>query len=289
MMIRPVWIVIALLALAPAVTALADPVAGDFYAYRYSVSYGDRSVEGSVRVAVVNVVEPGTLRLRVEATFNDGVMTFEKNLPESAFFVPTLQLPDSGSFSYSREGHQVSVTVTRTGSGSRTVGGRTYETATYSVTASLTSPDGTLTVSGSVEVVSGSYALYSVDLALSAAGNGAVRFSAVLTDTSLDLSRVRRSVQTADGSALAAMAPAIFAAGGSRGSEVSGALSLLTGLQSQVPAVNAQGPPTGGEDLTLKVASITAIGLAAIGSVATIGLLRRPKKVPVSTAKPHYV
>jgi uncharacterized protein (DUF58 family) len=128
-LMRPVWIVITLLALAPAVTALADPVAGDFYAYRYSVSYGDRSVEGSVRVTVVSVVEPGTLRLRVEATFNDGLMTFEKNLPESAFFVPTLQLPDSGSFSYSREGHQVSVSVTRTGSGSRTVGGRTYETA----------------------------------------------------------------------------------------------------------------------------------------------------------------
>ena len=134
-------------------------------------------------------MEPGTLRLRVEATFSDGVMTFEKNLPESAFFVPTLELPDSGSFSYSKEGHQVSVTVTRTGSGSRTVGGRTYETATYSVTASLTSPDGTLTVSGSVEVVSGSYALYGVDLTLYVAGNGAVRFSAVLTDTNLDLSR----------------------------------------------------------------------------------------------------
>ena len=70
---------------------------------------------------------------------------------------------------------------------------------------------------------------------------------------------------------------------------MSGALSLLTGLQSQVPAVNAQGPPTGGEDLTLKVVSITAIGLAAIGSVAAVGLLRRPKRVPVSTAKPHYV
>jgi hypothetical protein len=38
---RPVWIIITLLALAPAVTVFADPVAGDFYAYRYSVSYGD--------------------------------------------------------------------------------------------------------------------------------------------------------------------------------------------------------------------------------------------------------
>jgi hypothetical protein len=286
---RPVWIIITLLALAPAVTVFADPVAGDFYAYRYSVSYGDRSVEGSVRVTVVSVVEPGTLRLRVEATFNDGLLTFEKNLPESAFFVPTLQLPDSGSFSYSREGHQVSVTVTRTGSGSRTVGGRTYETATYSVTARFTSPNRTFTISGSVEVVSRSYALYSVDLTLSAASNRAVRFSAVLTDTNLDLSRVRRSVKTADGSALAAMAPAIFAAGGSRGSEVSDALSLLTGLQSQVPTVNAPGSSASGEDLTLKVVSITAIGLAAIGSVAAVGLLRRPKRVPVSTAKPHYV
>jgi phage baseplate assembly protein gpV len=286
---RPVWIIITLLALAPAVTALADPVAGDFYAYRYSVSYGDRSVEGSVRVTVVSVVESGTLRLRVEATFSDGVMTFEKNLPESAFFVPTLQLPDSGSFSYSREGHQVSVSVTRTGSGSRTVGGRTYETAIYSVTARFTSPNRTFTISGSVEVVSGSYALYSVDLTLSAAGNRAVRFSAVLTDTNLDLSRVRESVKTADGSALAAMAPSIFAAGGSRGSEVSDALSLLTGLQSQMPTVNAPGSSASGEDLTLKVVSITAIGLAAIGSVAAVGLLRRPKRVPVSTSKPHYV
>jgi phage baseplate assembly protein gpV len=286
---RPVWIIVTLLALAQAVTALADPVAGDFYAYRYSVSYGDRSVEGNVRVTVVSVVEPGTLRLRVEATFSDGVMTFEKNVPESVFFVPTLQLPDSGSFSYSRDGHQVSVTVTRTGSGSRTVGGRTYETATYSVTASFTSPNRTVTVSGSVEVVSGSYALYSVDLTLSVAGNRAVRFSSVLTDTNLDLSRVRRSVQTADGSALAAMAPAIFAAGGSRGSEVSDALSLLTGLQSQVPAANAPRSSASGEDLTLKVVSITAIGLAVIGSVAAVGLLRRPKRAPVSTAKPHYV
>jgi hypothetical protein len=70
---------------------------------------------------------------------------------------------------------------------------------------------------------------------------------------------------------------------------VSGALSLLTGLQSQVPAVNAPRSSASGEDLTLKLISITAIGLAAIGSVAAIGLLRRPKKVPVSTAKPHYV
>jgi hypothetical protein len=56
-----------------------------------------------------------------------------------------------------------------------------------------------------------------------------------------------------------------------------------------VPAVNAPRSSASGEDLTLKVVSITAIGLAAIGSVAAIGLLRRPKRVPVSTAKPHYV
>ncbi len=287
---RPVWLLVTLLVLAPAVTAFADPAAGDFYAYHFSITHGDRSVEGSVRVTVVEVVEPGTLRLRVEATFGDGLLTLEKNLPESAFFVPTLQLPDSGEFSYSRDGHQTSVTVTRTGSGSRTVGDRTYETEIYSLTASLTSRNGTLVISGTVEVVSGSNAVYGLDLTVTAAGGREVRFNAVLTDTNLDLSRVRGSGRVSDLNAMAAMIPAFSAAGGSRGSEVGDALSLLAGLQNQVPTTGTPKSPTaGGEDLTLKVVSVTAIGLAVIGSVAAIGLLRRPKKVPVSTAKPHYV
>ncbi len=287
-MMRSVWLLLTLLALAPAVTAFADPAVGDFYAYLISVSHGERSVEGSFRVTVVDVVGPETLRLRVESTFGDAVMTLEKNLPESAFVVPTLELPDSGSFSYSRDGYQTSLTVARTGSGTRTVGGRTYETAIYSVTATFTSQNGTLGASGTVEVISGSNVVYSVDLTVSAAGNRAFRFSAVLTDSNLDLSAVRRSGQTT-ANALAAMAPAFFATGGSQGSEVGRALSLLTGPQNLAPATNAPMAPAGGEDLTLRVVTVTAIGLAVIGSVAAIGLLRRPKKVPVSTAKPHYV
>ncbi len=287
---RPAWLLVTLMVLAPAVTAFAEPAVGDFYAYRFSVSYSDRSVEGSVRVTVVKVVEPGTLRLRVEATFNDGVMTFEKNLPESAFSVPALQLPDSIEYSYSRDGHQISVTVTRTGSGSRTVGGNAYETSVYSLTASITSRNGTLVVSGTVEVVSGSNAVFSIDLTMTAAGGREVRFNAVLTDTNLDLSSARGSGQMSGVNAMASMAPVFFAAGGSRGSEVGDALSLLTGLQNQMPATGtSKSPVAGGEDLTLKVASVTAIGLAVIGSVTAIGLLRRPKKVSVSTAKPHYV
>jgi hypothetical protein len=285
---RGVWLVIALLVLSPAVTALADVAAGDFYAYRYIVTHGDRSVEGSVRVTVVRVVEPGTLRLRVEATFGDGVLTLEKNLPESSFVVPAVQFPDSGEFSFSRDGRQVSATVTRTGSGSRTVGGRTYETAIYSLTASFTSREGTVEVSGTVEVISGSYTLYSAELAISAADNRAV-FSAVLTDTNLDLSRPRSSGRADDANSLAAMVPALFAAEGFQGSEVSDALSLLAGLQRPVPLSGARTALDVGEDLTVKVVSVTAIGLAVIGSVAAIGLLRRPKRVPVSTAKPHYV
>ena len=70
---------------------------------------------------------------------------------------------------------------------------------------------------------------------------------------------------------------------------MSDALSLLAGLQRPVPLRDARTALDVGEDLTVKVVSVTAIGLALIGSVAAIGLLRRPKRVPVSTAKPHYV
>ncbi len=287
---RSVWLLVTLIVLVPAVTAFAELAAGDFYAYRFSMSYGDRSVEGNVRVTVVKVTEPGTLRLRVEATFGDGVLTFEKNLPESAFFVPTLQLPDSGEFSYSRDGQQISVTLTRTGSGSRTVGGRTYETSVYFLTVSITSRNGTVVISGAVEVISGSNAVYSLDLTMTAAGGREVRFNAVLTDTNLDLSRVRGSGQAGDVNAMATMASTLLTPGPSQRYEVGGALSLLTGMQNQMPASGyPKSPAAGGEDLTLKVVSVTAIGLAVIGSVAAIGLLKKPKNVPASTPKPHYV
>jgi len=293
---RRFWLLLTVaLLLTSLVTALADVQPGSFYEYRYSLSAGERSAEGKVRVAVVNAVGEGSIRLRLEATFNDGLLTFEKNVPSSAFAVPTLRLPESGSFSYTKDGHHLSVSVVRTGTGSRAVGGRTYETELYSLRVVAESRNASLTVVGTVELISGSGAIYAVDLTATGGGSGGARFTAQLVDTNLDLTRVVSTGQAGDVTALASLTPSLLAPGSSDLSRWIGAMGLPSGQQPPSPT-NAQGtqgtkgsPKAAFEDPTTRVIAITAIGLATIGSVESLGLLRRPRRSYAAVSKPHYV
>lgn len=288
---RGVWLAVAVaLLLAPMVTALGVVQQGSFYEYRYTLTYDERSVEGKVRVTVLEAVGEGSIRLRLEATFNDGVLTLEKNVPGSAFTVPTLRLPESGSFSYSREGWSFSVSVVKTGSGSRTVGGRTYETEVYSVTVVSASRNASFSASGTVELIAGSGAIYALDVTATGGSSKGVRFTAQLVDANFDLTQVGGSGRAGDAAALASLTPSLLSPGASEWSGWMGTMGLLAGQQPTSPAQTPRSPQASApDDSTLRLVAVTAVGLAAMGSVAALGLLRRPRRSPAPVEKPHYV
>ncbi|MEM4343103.1 MAG: hypothetical protein QXT91_02085, partial [Candidatus Caldarchaeum sp.] len=59
---------------------------GSYFSYAYTLSSDSGgSVSGTISSTVVKILDDGRIRLRLEASFNDGLATLEKNMPGQAF------------------------------------------------------------------------------------------------------------------------------------------------------------------------------------------------------------
>jgi hypothetical protein len=280
--------VLLILSLAPGLVFASSVGEGSYIAYSYSVDYGDRSVRGVVREEVVRDYGNGTIRLRVEATFNDGVATLEKNVPEKFFIIPRLPHLFEGQFTYSSSNYSITVSSTRIGSAQVSVGGRTYLANIYSITgaATITHRDRATgevqrtetEFSGVITLINGSNILYSAEGQVTVSSGHSVGFVISLLDTNLDLLANPISYSS---TSLAELAPAMLSLPG----DGLGLQASLYGTDREVKAAQAA------DDYWGRALVVFAVGLAALAVVAVVPLRhrRRAERVEGLARKPHYV
>ncbi len=268
--------------------AYAGPISeGSYVVYGYSLVWGDRSVSGNVREEVLRDFGNGTIRLRLEATMNDGVLTVEKNAPTSAFHVPRLIRVPEGTVTYSRRNTTITLSVERAGSVEVGVGGRSYVADVYRINLVVEGQWGfgggsegsrdRLTLSGILKVIRGSGVIYSFEGAADGVVGGRLEGRVVLLDTNLDL----EEAQTADSSS-------ISDAGLSMPVEFIGQYLTMQSPMRQAPtqAQTSSRP----DDTSLRALIIVAAGLAALSIAAVVPSRIRPRDSQGREAsKPHYV
>ncbi|MEM1943123.1 MAG: hypothetical protein QXO30_02740 [Candidatus Caldarchaeum sp.] len=256
--------------------------AGSFFSYTYALSLeSGRSVSGSISSTVVEVLGDGRIRLRLESSFNDGLATLEKNMPGEAFKPFILDLGGmEGRYSLRRENFSMTVSVVNAGEGSVVVGGRTYGTEKYIVSALVERLGRTVSVEAEAEVVKGSAVVYRLTASFSEDGRRSGAFTLQLTDTNTDLTAfTHHGSSAAQLSQLASLALS------------SGALDradIPTALLQQ-PLNTSPTQSTANEGGTERIA---LFGLAGVSALAATGLLGfRARKTPSTTyeRKPHYV
>ncbi|MEN3047821.1 MAG: hypothetical protein ABDH63_03460 [Candidatus Caldarchaeales archaeon] len=282
------WTWAAVLAAALALSSVLAVGLGEqsYFAYAYRLERADgASVSGTLKVTATELKE-GSVRLRVELTFNDGVSTLEKNLPASAFMVPTLPAEFSpGSFSYSRGNYSFSVTVEEVGRAQRQVGGKTYQTVTYSIRAiSAVGGDPRTEFTATVETIEPSRVIYALSASLASEGRGLKALELRLTDSNIDLASIR---PVASSFAVERLLSVPYSFGiVEAGSGL--AASRSDAVKPTVPGTSAEQTS---QDQGLKVAAVGAAGLAAVAAVAALSLRasRRTGSTEAAARKPHYV
>ncbi|MCS7094824.1 MAG: hypothetical protein NZ988_03320 [Thaumarchaeota archaeon] len=257
-----------------------------YYVYEYRVEHASRSsVSGRLSVSATEIGD-GTIRLRAELTFNDGIATIEKDVPESAFVLPVLPRAISpGSFSYSRENYSVSVSVQEVGRAQREVGGRTYQTVSYSIYAVFrTTDDRQLVVSSSTEVIDPSRVIYSLSSSISTSSSEVKSLILRLADSNVDLASIRapENAMSVEHLLLVPYAQEYIVAGG---------VITEPRLSNEKPAGVVANPSQNTNEQSLKLAIIGAAGLAvtAAAAVLTIKGVRKAQGTQGPTTKPHYV
>lgn len=257
-----------------------------YFVYEYRLERADGpSVSGKLRVTATEVGE-GTVRLRVDFTFNDGVASLEKNVPASAFIVPTLPADFSpGTFSYSRGNYSLLVTVEEVGRAQRQVGGRTYQTVSYSVRAvSAVGGDRRTEFTATVEAIEPSRVIYALSASLASDGRWLKSLELKLTDSNIDLASVRPA---ATSFAVERLLTVPYA---------SGVIEVGSGIASSgsnplKPVGPGASVEQASQDQGLRVAAVGVAGLAAVAAVAILSLRASRRTGPADAAlgKPHYV
>ncbi|MDW8073622.1 MAG: hypothetical protein RMJ28_05250 [Nitrososphaerota archaeon] len=263
---------------------------GAYIVYSYSVSIGERSVSGVIREEVLRDYGNGTIRLRIEVTFNDGVATLEKKATKRLFMVPRLAYLPEGQFTYRNENYSISISSDRVGATQVSVGGRSYLANIYSVSGQATSQfrDPTsegveslqLQFSGVITLINGSGVIYNTEGRTVGPRGGTAKFTLMLIDTNIDLSTIQTSWTP----------PSTLPA------ELDSMASLIIsgGMDARAPTTaSAQERPQSSEssDYYFKAVAIAAIGLAALAAVAVVPsrLRRHPAGEEGLERKPHYV
>ncbi len=268
--------------------AYAGPISeGSYIVYGYSLVWGDRSVSGYVREEVLRDYGNGTVRLRFEATMDDGVLTIEKDAPASAFYIPRLPRVPEGMVTYSRRNTTITLNVERAGSVEVSVAGRSYIADAYRINLVLEGrwvlggraedSGGRLTFSGILKVIQGSGVIYSFEGAADGEGRGQHEVRVLLIETNLDL----EEAQTADASSISAAElsmPAEF---------IGQYLTMRSSAQSApTPAQTSSRQ----DDTALRALVIVAAGLAALAIAAVVPSRIGPRDSQGREAsKPHYV
>ncbi len=268
--------------------AYAGPISeGSYIVYGYTLVWGDRSVSGNVREEVLRDFGDGTIRVRLEATMNDGVLTVEKNAPASAFHVPRLPRVPEGTATYSRRNTTITLSVERAGSVEVSVAGRSYVADAYRINLVVVGQwdfggvsEGSrdrLTLSGILQVIRGSGVIYSFEGAADGVVGGRLEGRVVLLDTNLDL----EEAQTADSSSISDTELSVPV-------EFIGQFLTMQSPARQAPTqVQASSRP---DDTALRALIVVAAGLAALAIAAVV-----PSRIGTrdsqgrEASKPHYV
>ncbi|MCS7134040.1 MAG: hypothetical protein NZ921_04505 [Candidatus Caldarchaeum sp.] len=173
---------------------VAEPETGSFFKYRYEIASSEGgSLTGTLMVTVVEKISAEMLRLRYEATFNDGLATLEKNLPSRLFAPPMVDFASlEGDYQITKDGGNITyrLSVEKTGENRRTVGGTSYQTNVYRLTATAKHGPSTVSLEGTAETIAESDVIYLLSLSLSD-GERRVDYRLVLSESNVDLTQFR--------------------------------------------------------------------------------------------------
>ncbi|MDW7977222.1 MAG: hypothetical protein RMH74_00285 [Candidatus Caldarchaeum sp.] len=259
--------------------------AGSYFVYSYMLSaQNGREVSGTVSSRVVEALADGQLRLRVEASFNDGVATLEKNLPSKAFKPFILPLEGFvGRYSVSREGYSLVLSVERLGESVRTVGGKTYDTVRYRVFAESERDGERVSVNAEAEVVKASEVVYSLSAAFVRGGEAIGSLSLQLADSNTDLTAF---TQHRNGDARAEITSMLLFLGVSEGASTPSSLmrQLANERFTERPA-----NPSSEWPFSERVALVGLAGLSALAATSLFALRTRKTTSAQVGRKPHYV
>ncbi|MCS7133592.1 MAG: hypothetical protein NZ921_02180 [Candidatus Caldarchaeum sp.] len=269
----------------------AQPDSGSFFRYGYQVSSSDgETYAGTFTLLVVEKLSDRELRLRFEATFNDGIATIEKNLPAQLFAPPALDFEAlAGVYGITKEGGNVSYSFSlqKTGEDRRAVGGISYVTNTYSFTAYAKHKEISIRLDGEAETIAESNVIYQLSSRITS-GDKTYEYRLFLVDCNVDLRQFKR---WEDGGRTSA-ALAAFLASATGDSQLGSHLNALSTLHSMrggsqstveekpVPTVNAQ---------TERVALFGMFGVAALAAVAVTAFRMGRKGLLRGERKAHYV
>ncbi|MEM3052629.1 MAG: hypothetical protein QXI25_03840 [Candidatus Caldarchaeum sp.] len=254
---------------------------GSYFSYSYTLSSDSGgSVSGTISSTVVKILDDGRIRLRVEASFNDGFATLEKNMPGETFTPFILDLASKeGRYSLLRNNFSMSISVVKTGEGSVSIGGRTYGTEKYMVSALVERLGRAVSLEAEAEIIKGSAVVYSLSATFTEDARRSGTITLQLTDTNTDLTAFTQHMSS--GSQLSQLASLALSSG------ALGQAGTPEALLQQ--PLNIQGTANDGRTEAERIA---LFGLAGVSALAAAGLLGfRSRKTPSTTGerKPYYV
>jgi len=239
-------------------------------------------------VSILDIIDEGTVRLYVEFTFNDGMVTFQKNLPSQVFIPPRLNLaPLEGetTISMNNGSKTYRLTVTKKGESTRTVSEKTYTTELYAFTAEAIRNAETLRISGEAETIMESNVIYSMSATVTTASGNTLTIRLTLSESNVDLTTFTEAYLQSSLNQLSIL----YLLGEDNPVNY---LGLLTNSAAKAASGVINGYNNrAADDRTMSVAVFGALAAATILSAGLITFRKTGAKT-VSKAdrrKPHYV
>ncbi len=265
-------------------TAYAVPIeTGSYIVYDYSLTIGERQLTGYISEEITRDYGNGSIRLRLEATMNDGVLTLEKDTQREAFQIPRLPQIAEGIMTYSRRNFTFTIAVERAGELDVSVADRSYRATVYRLELILEASQGApgdpqgsparLTASGLITTIQGSGVIYSIEGSVRGR-EGVGEFRAVLRDTNINLAEIQATSEIPPSDSTVA---------------------LFASLLNREPSTPSQ-PAASVQASSRQEASwerawvLLAVGLAALALLAIVPARRASRTSGTEAAsKPHYV
>lgn len=177
---------VSLLALVPLVqaattTSSASPSSG-YVAYSIQATYNGTTSSALVNESVTPSSSPGESIIQLAVSGTASNFTYSRSVNSSLTLFPYLPAISNQTFSYSDKNYSIAASVSQHGTSKVSFDGKSYTLTDYSFSATVTSVNGSHTITGSISAFP-SDLVYSV----SAQSNGS-SVTATLTATSLALS-----------------------------------------------------------------------------------------------------
>jgi len=287
--------------LAASLAPLPDLREGDYVVYRYTILLGDREVDGVFREEVVRAPANGSVRLRMELTFNDGVATLEKDFPEDFFIIPRLPQLGEGRFTYTGRNSSVALNVAISGSTTVTVSGRVYLANIYNVEFLVSRYGGETEqfetrLTGTLTLINGSGVIYRAEVEVASDGAPGGRISLELLDSSIDLTPLTAPSSTPSPSWVINNYIQGYVDAGSGGSSWTDIPSMISGGLVTVmrQAINPPAQQTHqgvSDEHYWRAVAVVSLGVAvlAVAAAAPTLVRRRGAVLEGVERKPHHV